>query len=222
VGGAGAGVGAAGRRFGDRCPFGGGDAVASSASPASSPPLSPPAVPPRAGARARLLGGGPDGGGDLLDGGSLLHIRRAHGLRRREVEGQPQLVRVGDETRSILALANRASPSPVGDPRRSAAGRPSPSPAEDARRSAAGRSCPSRVAGRGGGRWGSTSGSRGGAGRRLAYPLDPPESKGEGGRRHFGGVLQDDRCREKNGICLLHPGLGAGGLTDFCIFQWTH
>jgi hypothetical protein len=78
----------------------------------------------------------------------------AHGLRRREVEGQPQLVRVGDEARSILALANRASPSPVGDPRRGAAGRPPPSPTspsepgEDARRSAAGRPSPSQAAGR--------------------------------------------------------------------------
>jgi hypothetical protein len=81
-------------------------------------------------------------------GGSLLHIRQAHGLQRREVEGQPQLVRVGDEARSILAPANRAYPSPASpfgpaeNARRSAVGRPPPSPAEDARRSAAGRPPP--------------------------------------------------------------------------------
>jgi hypothetical protein len=45
--------------------------------------------------------------------------------------------------------------------------------------------------------------------------LVPFESKGKGGRRLFGGLLQDARCKGKNGICVLEetdavPGADGG------------
>jgi hypothetical protein len=43
-------------------------------------------------------------------------------------------------------------------------------------------------------------GTRGGPSRNL---LDPPRNEGDGGRRFFGVLLQDDRCRPKNGIRFL-------------------